>query len=124
VRVRRWLTGMGAVALSAGMVTACGSSGRSAPAPSPSGQRTCRAVTAVLADGPDPDVDPVGYALAQVTPLRQIGPTSDRPLQTAIDKLSSAYHRFASADGVGASVRQAVTRASDRLHTLCPGAGS
>jgi hypothetical protein len=124
VPVRRWLTSGGAVALSAGLVTACESSGSAAPASSSSGHQTCRAVTAVLSDGPDPDVDPVGYALAQVTPLRQIKPTSDRQLQTAIDRLSSAFQQFSSADGVGASVKRAVSQASDHLNALCPGAAS
>ena len=62
----------------------------------------------MLTDGPDPDADPVGYALAQVGPLRQIKPTSDQPLQTAIDQLASAYQRFYAAGGVGASVKRAV----------------
>ncbi len=124
MRVRGWLTGMGAVALSAGLVTACGSSGSSAPASSSSVHQTCQAVTAVLSDGPDPDADPVGYALAQVTPLRQIKPTSDQQLQSAIDQLASAYQRFYTAGGVGASVKRAVTQAADRLDTLCPGAAS
>jgi hypothetical protein len=125
VPVGRWVTSVGAVALSAGLVTACGSSGSSAPAASTSSvHRTCQAVTAVLSDGPDPDADPVGYALAQVTPLRQVKTTSDRPLQTAIDQLASAYQQFVTADGVGASVQRAVTQASDRLNTLCPGAAS
>jgi hypothetical protein len=124
VRVRRWLTGVGAVALSAGLATACGSSGSTAPASSSSVHRTCQAVTAVLSDGPDPDADPMGYALAQVTPLRQIKPTSDHPLQSAIDQLASAYQRFYAADGVGTSVKRAVTQASNHLDTLCPGPAS
>jgi hypothetical protein len=124
MRVRRWLTGMGAVALSAGLVTACGSSGRAAPASGSSVPQTCQAVTAALTDGPDPDADPVGYALAQVRPLRQIKTTSDQALQTAIDQLASAYQRFYAADGVGASAKRAVTGASDRLDALCPGAAS
>jgi hypothetical protein len=124
VPVRRWLTSVGAVALSAGLVAACGSSGSAAPASNSSVHRTCQAVTAVLANGPDPDVDPVGYALAQVTPLRQIKPVPDSSLQAAIDRLSSAYQQFSSADGVGASVKRAVSQASDRLDALCPGATS
>jgi hypothetical protein len=124
VSVRRWLTSVGAVALSAGLVTACGSSGRATPASNSAVHRTCQTVTAVLANGPDPDVDPVGYALAQVTPLRQIKPVPDSQLQAAIDRLSSAHQQFSSANGVGASVKRAVSQASDRLDTLCPGATS
>jgi hypothetical protein len=125
VPVRRWLTSVGAVALSAGLVTACGSSGSAASTASSSAvHQSCKAVAGVLADGPDPDADPVGYALAQVTPLRQVKSTSDRQLHTAIDQLASAYQRFVTADGVGAPVKRAVTQASDHLDTLCPGVAS
>src|SRR5580658_9784510 len=44
--------------------------------PSAAVTRACRQVSAVLADGPDPDSDPVGYAEAQILPLRQVH-TSD-----------------------------------------------
>src|SRR5580692_6785312 len=35
-------------------------------------QQDCTAVGDVLSDGPDPDADSVGYAQAQVLPLRQL----------------------------------------------------
>ncbi len=44
-------------------------------APRPPARRskqTCKQVEAVLSDGPDPEADPVGYAQAQILPLREI----------------------------------------------------
>ena len=120
--VRRWSVGLGAVALTATLLAACSSS--SAPA-RPSGARsTCQKVGDALADGPDPDADPVGYALAQIIPLRQIKATSDQSLQTAIDKLDAAYRQFYKDGGVGQSAKHAVTRATDKFNTLCPGVAS
>ena len=40
----------------------------------------------MLSNGPDPDADPVGYAQAQILPLREID-TSDANLHQAIDAL-------------------------------------
>jgi hypothetical protein len=79
-------------------------------------------VSAVLSDGPDPGADPVGYAEAQVLPLRQIH-APDKRLQAAIDHLASAYQQFFSSDGA-ATAKQAVSQASRRVDALCPGAAS
>jgi hypothetical protein len=79
-------------------------------------------VAAVLSDGPDPGVDPLGYAEAQILPLRRLHP-SDRSLRGAIDALASAYERFYDTDGAEAA-QQAVTRAGNRLDVICPGAAS
>jgi hypothetical protein len=122
VLVRRWFVTLGAVALSAALLAACSSS--SSPAQASGVRTTCQRVGAALADGPDPDADPVGYALAQILPLQQIKAPSDQPLQTAIDHLDTAYRRFYQANGVGQSAKQAVTRATDQLNTLCPGVAS
>ena len=40
--------------------------------PQTTAQQACEQVGDVLADGPDPDADPVGHAEAQILPLRQI----------------------------------------------------
>jgi hypothetical protein len=87
-------------------------------------QATCQRVSAVLSDGPDSGADPVGYALAQVLPLRQITKTSDAQLQQAIDNLASAYQTFAQDNGAGRAVTHALDHAADRINTLCPGAGA
>jgi hypothetical protein len=78
-------------------------------------------VSAVSSDGPTSGADPVGYAEAQVLPLRQIH-TSDKVLQEAIDGLATAYQRSYEAKGVGAAVKQAVGSASHKVDTICPGA--
>jgi hypothetical protein len=83
----------------------------------------CQQVSAVLADGPDADSDPVGYAEAQILPLRQLH-TSDPALRTAISKLASAYSRFFAASGKSVAATSAVTTAARQLNSLCPGAAS
>jgi len=83
---------------------------------------TCQVVAAVLANGPDPDVDPVGYALAQVLPLRRII-THDKPLKKSIERLSSAYERLYKDNGTDAAKTQ-VTAAAKSLNAYCPGAVS
>jgi hypothetical protein len=83
---------------------------------------TCRAVAAALSDGPDPSADPVGYAEAQVLPLRHIT-TSDKPLQSALDTLSSAYASFYKSNGSPAAL-QRVRAATTSVNSFCPGAAS
>ncbi len=80
---------------------------------------TCQKVAAALSDGPDPSADPVGYAEAQVLPLRQIT-TSDAALRTAIVQLSSAYESFFQHNGTNASAT-AVRAASKKIDQYCPG---
>ena len=114
--------GFGALALCAGLLAACGSSPASGQASSPAAKATCQDVAAVLSDGPDPGADPVGYAQAQILPLRQIHP-SDKVLHSAIDNLASAYQQFSSTNGNKAA-KQAVSKASKTINTLCPGTGA
>jgi hypothetical protein len=79
-------------------------------------------VSAVLSDGPDPGADPVGYAFAQILPLRQIQ-TSDSALHAAIDELATAYQEFYSSNGDKVAAK-AVSKASDKVNAICPGAAS
>jgi hypothetical protein len=109
-----------AMTLCAGLLSACGSTGP--PQASSAVRSTCERVSAVLSDGPDPGADPVGYAQAQVLPLRQIH-TSDTNLKGAINDLASAYEQFSLTSGTKATKR-AVTRASDKVDAICPGAAS
>lgn len=104
-----------------GVLSACASPGTPATASS-AVQHTCQAVSAVLSDGPDPGADPVGYAEAQVLPLRQIH-TSDQHLQKAIDALATAYQEVFDTNGSEAATA-AVHGASDQVNTICPGAAS
>ncbi len=74
----------------------------------------------MLSDGPDPSVDPVGYALAQIKPLRALR-TSDAALRGDIDGLADALQAFVVAGGRGAQVRTVVNDASRRIDAICPG---
>jgi hypothetical protein len=129
-------------ALAALGLTACSSASSSSPAASSSStasssagsaaskaggttetvSATCELVSAVLSDGPDPDADPVGYAEAQVDPLRRIS-TQDTKLQNAIGKLASAYQAFYTSNGTK-TAGEAVTVASNAINKICPGATS
>jgi hypothetical protein len=113
---------LGTLALSAGLLEACGSS-PSHPAASPAAKSACQQVSAALSDGPDPDADPVGYALAQVRPLGAIKVSSDATLQRAIDRLAAAYQTFSDDNGTKAA-KQSVKTASKTVNDLCPGAGA
>ena len=104
-----------------GTLSACASAGTSATA-SAAVRQTCQTVIAVLSDGPDPGADPVGYAEAQILPLRRIH-TTDRPLQAAIDALAAAYQKVFDTNGSKAAVA-AVRGASRQVDTICPGAVS
>jgi hypothetical protein len=108
-------------------LTACGSATSStstASAASAAGtvSATCQRVGAVLSDGPDPGADPVGYAEAQVDPLRLIS-TQDGTLRDAISKLADAYQEFYTSNG-NKSAKEAVSVASNAINKICPGATS
>ena len=115
---------MGAGAVAAGLFAACGSSLGSARASSRPAVSSCQELGGVLSNGPDPTADPVGYALAQILPLRRIKVIADAPLQHAIDDLASAYQEFSRDNGVGQSAERAVARATKQVDTLCPGVAS
>ncbi len=123
---RRAAPGIAAPGLiAAGLLTvvlcSCGSSAHSAVAAAT--QNTCQQVSAVLSDGPDPDADPVGYAEAQIDPLRQIS-TSDQALHRAIGQLADAYQEFYESNGTSGTAKQAVAAASKKVDSICPGATS
>ena len=102
-------------------LSACGSS-PSATSHAKVVKATCQKVAAVLSDGPDPTVDPVGYAEAQVHPLSQIT-TSDPDLQTAIHYLDVEYKLFYQTSGAPAA-KKAVNAALKLMSVYCPGIGS
>jgi hypothetical protein len=110
------------------LVTACASGGSAGTSSSTTtsaavAQQTCQRVDAALSDGPDPSSDPVGYAEAQILPLKQIH-TSDATLGKAITTLEVGYSRYYTADGHGASVGSALNSAVTTINKLCPGAGA
>lgn len=111
---------LGVILLVPLVATACGASGTGASKQSKAAiERTCTRVADVLSDGPDPDVDPVGYALAQVRPLRAIT-TIDAELQRDIDALADAYEAvYTTKDKKGTETT--VNQAGRRLDAICPG---
>jgi hypothetical protein len=121
---------LGGLALSLVVLLACAcssssnssSSGASAGAAASAVSSSCQQVSAVLSDGPDPDSDPVGYAEAQILPLRQISAPS--VLRGAIDQLADAYQEFFNSNGKSSNAKEAVAVASKKLNSICPGAAS
>jgi hypothetical protein len=113
------MLGAGAAAALAATVTACGT-GSAHAVSKQAVTLTCQKVSAVVSAGPDATVDPVGYALAQVNPLRQIR-AADRQLATAIDHLADAYQRVYTSNN-STLARQAAAKASASVNRLCPAA--
>jgi hypothetical protein len=106
------------------VLAACSSTPAAAPASSPSAvAAACTQVGADLSDGPDPGADPVGYAEAQIKPLRAIK-TSDPTLRAAIADLATAYAGVFDSNGNSAAAKKAVATASKRINVICPGAAS
>jgi anti-sigma-K factor RskA len=101
---------------------ACGSSSKSTPSLAQVKRQTCQQVEAVLSDGPEPEADPVGYAQAQILPLRQIH-TSDQELHAAIGGLASAYRAFSSSNG-STKAKHTLAAASRTIAAICPGVTS
>jgi hypothetical protein len=110
-----------AVPLVAVLLCACGSS--SSTASSAEVKRMCKEVEAVLSDGPEPAADPLGYAQAQILPLRRIH-TSDRKLAAAIHGLAGAYQALAAERHVDRAANSVVAAAARRVDAICPGAAS
>ena len=106
------------------LIAACSSApAHAAGSPSSALSAVCAQASGALSDGPDPDADPVGYAEAQIKPLRAIT-TSDPALRTAIGDLATAYAKVFDSDGKNAAATKAVAAAAKKLNAICPGATS
>lgn len=106
---------------------ACGSSSSSPSSAAVLGsalQQECTAVADVLSDGPDPGADPVGYAQAQVLPLRQLT-IGNAALHRDVLALADAYQAFSTGASAGGSAAAAqVAKAEKAVNSICPGAAS
>jgi hypothetical protein len=123
-QAHRGRLGLAALALGVPLLAACssgssgGSSGQSqAPA------AACQKVMGVLADGPDPDVDPVGYALSQIAPLGQIK-TSDSELAQRLSALIAADQQLVHSNGSDHAATKSIAKDDADLNKVCPGAAS
>jgi hypothetical protein len=110
-------------------LAACSSSGSSPDASSTAVlgsaiQQQCTTVGDVLADGPDPDADPKGYAEAQILPLRQFK-LSDTTLQKAVQTLAAAYQAYSTSTGAANTTAAVqVSKAEAAVNAICPGAAN
>ena len=104
-------------------VAACGSASSQASSAAALGtavQQDCTTISDVLSDGPDPGADPVGYAQAQVLPLRQLT-IGDATLRSAVLTLASAYQTFStSTTSPRATAATAVSKAENEVNKICP----
>jgi hypothetical protein len=83
-------------------------------------QQDCTTVADVLSDGPDPGADPVGYAQAQVLPLRQLT-ISDATLRSAVLSLATAYAKYSTSSGsTRAAAALVVAKAENEVNKICP----
>ncbi len=103
--------------------TTAKASAASASSAKATAQAACEQIGAVLSDGPDPDTDPVGYAQAQVIPLRHVTVAS-QALRTVVGQLADAYQQFYTSNGTSTDAKEAVAVATKKLNTICPGAAS
>jgi hypothetical protein len=86
-------------------------------------QAACQQVSAVLTDGPDPGADPVGYAEAQILPLRQIS-TTDTLVHQAISNLANAYSAYSASNGTSKPATTTLNIAISKINKICPSAGA
>jgi len=87
-------------------------------------KQQCTAVADVLSDGPDPDADPLGYAEAQVLPLRQLK-IADAKLRGAVQQLATAYQTYSTATGAaGTAAALQSSKAEAAVNAICPGAAN
>jgi hypothetical protein len=114
VRVKKISLSVAAVFACAFALSACGT---------PTAlQVACNKVSAVLADGPNPKADPIGYAEAQMGPLLLVhAPT--KALRSALEDLSAAYVQYFTTNGDAASKR-ILSRTTEQLTDVCPSLAS
>ena len=118
MRRRPHRLGLTSLALAVPLLAACSSrssGGGSSQAQAPTA--FCQKVLAVLADGPDPDADPVGYALSQIGPLGEIH-TSDHALAQQLSNLIAADHALVNTNGSDRATKS-IARDDEGLNNVC-----
>jgi hypothetical protein len=81
----------------------------------------CNELNAVLSDGPDPDDDPVGYALSQILPLQQQVHGSDTAVMTTVNQLIAADQALYNSSGADKSAAATIKKDYTALNKACPG---
>jgi hypothetical protein len=80
----------------------------------------CQTLNGIFSDGPDPDADPVGYALSQIRPLEAIH-TADDSVSAALTKLIAADRALVQSNGIDPAARSAIKTADASVNDSCPG---
>jgi hypothetical protein len=80
----------------------------------------CAKLNAVFSDGPDPDADPVGYALSQIKPLGEVH-TSDHAVHAALTKLIAADGALVKSNGADHAAKVAIKKDDHLVNESCPG---
>ena len=127
-RAPRLLAVLALAAVTSATAAACSSSSSTTASSTSTASalsQDCTAVSDVLADGPDPTSDSVGYAQAQILPLKQLT-LADAAVKSAVTKLDAAFTAFVAAKGSSTQTQAAVqvTSAENVVNALCPGAAS
>ena len=113
---------LASVAVAAPLLSACSSGGGAAHA-STAPTAVCQKILAVLSDGPDPDADPVGYALSQIKPLGLIH-TLDHSVEESLTHLIAADRQLVDSSGSDDAAKMGIKKADAALNTACPGVAS
>jgi len=116
---------LASVAVAVPLWVACGAASPSGAAVKSAHAPTavCQKILAVLSDGPDPDADPVGYALSQILPLGQIH-TSDHTVSTTLRSLIKDDRALVKANGDDKTAKTGIKKADKSLNKACPGVAS
>jgi hypothetical protein len=102
------------------IIAACSSGSAHQAASSSAVSAACTQVGAALSDGPDPGADPVGYAEAQIKPLRAIK-IQDPGLRVAVSDLASGYAAVFDSNGKNAVAAKSVKAAIKKVNAICKG---
>ncbi len=116
---------LASVAVAVPLWVACGAAGPSGAAVKSAHAPTavCQKILAVFSDGPDPDADPVGYALSQILPLGQIH-TSDHTVSTTLRSLIKDDRALVKSNGDDKTAKTGIKKADKSLNKVCPGVAS
>ncbi len=99
---------------------ASGTAGGGGAATAKAPEALCQQLNGILSDGPDPDADPVGYALSQIEPLEGVR-TSDSSIKAALARLIPADQQLVDSNGADKAAAASVTQADDAINRSCPG---
>ncbi len=126
VTTRRRLTLLASALLVAPLALAACSSGASGGSVGGGAARAeapdvlCQQLNAVFADGPDPDADPVGYALSQILPLQSVH-SSDSAVMSTVGRLVVADQDLVKSNGDDKPAAAAIKKADHTINEACPG---